>query len=116
MPRVNKDLNKSFSGERFAEKRRFWPGLSFADNVICLAGEHSAFFQTTIEPGLQPVRGFTPHRSHPEDHTMLARLPAIVLSLLFVSSLAAEEVTIRIDTPLAPPAWAVLERELLRAN
>ena len=29
---------------------------------------------------------------------------------------AAEPVTIRVETPMAPPAWAVLERELLRAN
>jgi hypothetical protein len=27
-----------------------------------------------------------------------------------------EEVTVRIETPLAPPSWALLERELLRAN
>jgi hypothetical protein len=25
-------------------------------------------------------------------------------------------VTLRLETPLAPPAWALLERELLRAN
>jgi len=28
----------------------------------------------------------------------------------------ADDVTISIDTPMPPPAWAVLERELLRAN
>ena len=28
----------------------------------------------------------------------------------------AREVRVVIDTPVAPPAWAFLERELLRAN
>jgi hypothetical protein len=46
---------------------------------------------------------------------MISRL-SFALSLLLASPLLAEEVTIRIDTPLAPPAWAVLQRELLRAN
>ncbi|MEQ8786349.1 MAG: hypothetical protein RIC55_08615 [Pirellulaceae bacterium] len=31
-------------------------------------------------------------------------------------SLSAEEAVIEIDAPLPPPAWALLERELLRAN
>ena len=29
---------------------------------------------------------------------------------------AADEISIRIDTPAAPPEWALLERELFRAN
>jgi hypothetical protein len=33
-----------------------------------------------------------------------------------VAKAAAGEVTIAIDTPMSPPAWALLERELLRAN
>jgi hypothetical protein len=33
-----------------------------------------------------------------------------------VPARAAESVTIRVETPMEPPAWAVLERELLRAN
>jgi hypothetical protein len=43
---------------------------------------------------------------------------AMVLALSVVASppaLAAEP-TIRIDTPMSPPPWALLERELLRAN
>jgi hypothetical protein len=37
--------------------------------------------------------------------------------LLFAASPAfAGPVTVRIDTPLPPPGWALLERELLRAN
>lgn len=47
---------------------------------------------------------------------MISRLLSFALPLLLAAPLLAEEVTIRIDTPLAPPAWAVLERELLRAN
>src|SRR5262245_183759 len=30
--------------------------------------------------------------------------------------LPAEEVTVTLKTPLSPPGWALLERELLRAN
>lgn len=40
-----------------------------------------------------------------------------VFGSLFVSRRGhGEEVTIAIDTPVSPPAWALLERELLRAN
>jgi hypothetical protein len=45
--------------------------------------------------------------------------PGILVVLIAVGVVrAAEPVadTIRIDTPLAPPAWALLERELLRAH
>src|SRR5437762_3676520 len=43
----------------------------------------------------------------------------LLLSLLLVSVAPAAlgaEPTIKIETPMAPPAWALLERELLRAN
>src|ERR1051325_10755788 len=43
----------------------------------------------------------------------------LLLTLLFLSigrAAIASEPTIKIDTPMAPPAWALLERELLRAN
>lgn len=40
-------------------------------------------------------------------------IAACHLSLAFV---AAKEVTVVIDSPMPPPAWALLERELLRAN
>jgi len=41
----------------------------------------------------------------------------LTLLLLSVACLAlAAEPTIKIDTPVAPPAWALLEREVLRAN
>src|SRR5213080_2223653 len=40
---------------------------------------------------------------------------ASVLLVTFRLAIAAEP-TIEIDTPMAPPAWALLEREVLRAN
>src|SRR5579864_5695419 len=44
----------------------------------------------------------------------------ICASLIFVMissrDLAAGEVAIGVDTPMTPPSWALLERELLRAN
>ena len=45
----------------------------------------------------------------------------VIGCLLFVSgagagSLHADEVTIVIDEPMSPPGWALMERELLRAN
>lgn len=41
----------------------------------------------------------------------------IVASLFSVPAMcAAEETTLTVNTPLSPPSWAVLERELLRAN
>ena len=39
-----------------------------------------------------------------------------VLSSLPGPQLGAEELTIRISTPVSPPNWALLERELLQAN
>ncbi len=51
-------------------------------------------------------------------HCGLVALPALVV-LIAVGAVTAGEpalVTVRIDTPLAPPAWALLERELLRAQ
>jgi hypothetical protein len=41
---------------------------------------------------------------------------AILVPLLIVTLGAAAGPKIKIDTPMAPPAWALLERELLRAN
>ena len=46
-------------------------------------------------------------------------IPLAIAALILVSSVptaAAGESMIRIDTPMAPPAWALLERELLRAS
>jgi len=40
----------------------------------------------------------------------------VVWCLILVSLAAAGEPTLVITTPMAPPAWALLERELLRAN
>lgn len=46
-----------------------------------------------------------------------ATLLAVLLLLLVSESTAAQNaVIITIDTPMPPPAWALLERELLRAN
>ena len=54
---------------------------------------------------------------------MLARAISVVLPLFaiaciafFPSASAAGEAVVSIDSPMPPPAWAVLERELLRAN
>jgi hypothetical protein len=49
----------------------------------------------------------------------LSSLPALLASLAWLSfavSLSAGEVTLSIRTPMSPPTWALLERELLRAN
>src|SRR5438045_2840268 len=46
-------------------------------------------------------------------------LRRMLLSLLLFSIAAVAvggEPTIKIETPMAPPAWALLERELLKAN
>src|SRR5690242_7661615 len=43
-------------------------------------------------------------------------LDAGLLTLLFVPQACAAEPAVSIDTPMSPPAWALLERELLRAN
>src|SRR5262252_1472361 len=39
-----------------------------------------------------------------------------ILFSLLVGSSRADGPTIKIDTPMSPPAWALLERELLKAN
>src|SRR6266516_6714513 len=41
---------------------------------------------------------------------------AILLAMLLARSGVTGEPAITIDTPMSPPAWALLERELLRAN
>ena len=40
----------------------------------------------------------------------------LLLALLCSRDLSAGDVAIRIQTPMTPPGWALLERELLRAN
>lgn len=44
----------------------------------------------------------------------LSRLSVAILLLLPVVATAAEP--LRIDTPMSPPAWAMLQRELIKAN
>ncbi len=46
----------------------------------------------------------------------LAVVLASVALLSCLCSLRAEEVTLSVTTPMSPPTWALLERELLRAN
>ena len=41
---------------------------------------------------------------------------SVLLSLAGVTATRCEAVDLRIESPMAPPAWALLERELLRAN
>src|SRR5262249_12588769 len=41
---------------------------------------------------------------------------ALLLLILVSTEVWAKDITVTIDTPLAPPGWAVMERELLRAN
>ena len=50
----------------------------------------------------------------------MTRYPIILTTCLLIFSLAhsarAADPAISIDTPMSPPAWALLERELLRTN
>ena len=46
---------------------------------------------------------------------MLGFVGCLVL-VLTAPVLQAEDVTISVDTPMTPPSWALLERELIRAN
>src|SRR5436309_10466160 len=41
---------------------------------------------------------------------------AFLLTLLLVQPARAADTLISIDTPMSPPGWALLQRELLRAN
>ncbi len=41
---------------------------------------------------------------------------AVVLTALMCSPLKAGDVELKVETPMTPPNWALLERELLRAN
>src|SRR6185295_9452554 len=41
---------------------------------------------------------------------------SVVLTSAFIRGTTGAEPTIKIDTLMAPPAWALLEREVLRAN
>jgi hypothetical protein len=48
---------------------------------------------------------------------MLSRIFALVLCCAAgLEPLAAKDITLHIDTPMRPPAWALLEQELLKAN
>ena len=47
---------------------------------------------------------------------MFDRVALLVLVASVALPLRSEDSRIRIDTPMAPPSWALLERELLRAN
>src|SRR5437867_447498 len=44
------------------------------------------------------------------------RLCLVLLLALAAPSLRAGDVTVSIETPLSPPTWALLQRELLKAN
>ena len=51
--------------------------------------------------------------------TLKLNISALAIVAVFISTacgLSADHVTIAIETPMAPPSWALLERELLRAN
>lgn len=41
---------------------------------------------------------------------------ALLLCLPLSTSLSAEEVSLEVETPMPPPAWAIMQRELLRQN
>ena len=41
---------------------------------------------------------------------------AFLWLILFSANMWAKDITVTIDTPLAPPGWALMERELLQAN
>jgi hypothetical protein len=45
-----------------------------------------------------------------------ATVLAVAIAVLFLQFLAAAEVTVVVKTPMTPPSWALMERELLRAN
>src|SRR3954464_13660380 len=45
-----------------------------------------------------------------------ATATAVLLTLVLAHRGVTAEPAITIDTPMAPPAWALLEREVLRAN
>ena len=49
-------------------------------------------------------------------HPNVISLLAVLVSFAGLQRLAAAEVTLSVKTPMSPPAWALLERELLRAN
>jgi hypothetical protein len=46
----------------------------------------------------------------------LVRFFVSVMSLLSIKSVLEGDVTIHVESPMEPPAWALLERELLKAN
>jgi hypothetical protein len=46
----------------------------------------------------------------------LSPLAVVLASVVLLPPLRAEEVTLSVTTPMSPPTWALLERELIRAN
>ncbi len=52
----------------------------------------------------------------PHSPFLMAIFRACSVCLLMVATAEAAEPVLSIDTPVSPPAWALLERELLRAN
>lgn len=48
--------------------------------------------------------------------TLFALLGLLIAGWYFTSTVSGGEVVIEIDTPESPPAWAMLERQLLKAN
>lgn len=48
-------------------------------------------------------------------HSLIYLLPLVLLAL-YRSPGSAAEPSLTIDTPMSPPTWALLERELIRAN
>ena len=57
-------------------------------------------------------------RLYPMNHVFptFIRCIVFIFSLLFCENVFGGEVTIRVESPMAPPTWALLERELLKAN
>src|SRR5438045_9735467 len=47
---------------------------------------------------------------------IVCSLLALLVGVAGLQRLTADEVTLSVRTPMSPPAWALLERELLRAN
>jgi len=47
---------------------------------------------------------------------MLRFTPLVLLTVLTSAQTVRQELTVQIKTPMPPPAWALLERELLRSN
>lgn len=48
--------------------------------------------------------------------TCCAAISGLIVAVLFAARCGADEPTIHVAKPMAPPAWALMERELLRAQ